>query len=170
MGSLYVGEEQQKFQKTYPEFLESGSGVRFLDDEATLIGEDMTTRLPVYDGLRVNNGNTFGEDGIQADVENFILTALANGLYINTQNMELTYAENRKVVPVDSVVYFGDSEVRCYSRTEGILKYQEITGLMAAEITIGNLHMNYRDFLDLLRNPGSGSGVDEPSDEPAISE
>lgn len=64
----------------------------------------MTTRLPVYDGLRVNNGNTFGEDGIQADVENFILTALANGLYINTQNMELTYAENRKVVPVDSVV------------------------------------------------------------------
>lgn len=168
MGSLYVGEEQQKFQKTYPEFLESGSGVRFLDDEATLIGEDMTTRLPVYDGLRVNNGNTFGEDGIQADVENFILTALANGLYINTQNMELTYAENRKVVPVDSVVYFGDSEVRCYSRTEGILKYQEITGLMAAEITIGNLHMNYRDFLDLLRNPGSGSGVDEPSDEPAI--
>ena len=66
MGSLYVGEEQQKFQKTYPEFLESGSGVRFLDDEATLIGEDMTTRLPVYDGLRVNNGNTFGEDGIQA--------------------------------------------------------------------------------------------------------
>lgn len=66
------------------------------------------------------------------------------------------------------MVYFGDSEVRCYSRTEGILKYQEITGLMAAEITIGNLHMNYRDFLDLLRNPGSGSGVDEPSDEPAI--
>ena len=43
----------------------------------------MCIRDRVYDGLRVNNGNTFGEDGIQADVENFILTALANGLYIN---------------------------------------------------------------------------------------
>lgn len=64
MGSLYVGEEQQKFRKTYLEFLGKRiPGVRFLDDEATLIGEDMTTRLPVYDGLRVNNGNTFGEDG-----------------------------------------------------------------------------------------------------------
>ena len=58
LGSYYVGEEQQKFQKTYPEFLESGSGVRFLDDGATLIGEDMVTRLQVYDGLRLNNGNT----------------------------------------------------------------------------------------------------------------
>ena len=167
LGSYYVGEEQQKFQKTYPEFLESGSGVRFLDDGATLIGEDMVTRLQVYDGLRLNNGNTFGEDGMQADVENFILTSLPNGMYINAQNMELTYAEARDVVSADSVVYFADCEIRFYSRTDGTMKYQEITGLMAAEITIGNLHMNYRDFLDLLRNPGSGSGVDNPSDEPA---
>ena len=167
MGSLYVGEEQQKFQKTYPEFLESGSGVRFLDDEATLIGEDMTTRLPVYDGLRVNNGNTFGEDGIQADVENFILTALSNGMYINAQNMTLTYAAVSHTVSADSIVFFDDSEIRYYSREDGSLHYGEITSLMAAEITIGNLHMNYRDFLDLLRNPGSGSGVDEPSEVPS---
>lgn len=167
LGSYYVGEEQQKFQKTYPEFLESGSGVRFLDDGATLIGEDMVTRLQVYDGLRLNNGNTFGEDGMQADVENFILTSLPNGMYINAQNMTLTYAAVSHTVSADSIVFFDDSEIRYYSREDGSLHYGEITSLMAAEITIGNLHMNYRDFLDLLRNPGSGSGVDNPSDEPA---
>ena len=168
MGSFYVGEEQQKFQKTYPEFLESGSGIRFIDEGATLIGEDMTTRLPVYDGLRVNNGNTFGEDGMQADVENFVLVQLSNGMYMNAQNMALSYAEVKNVVPSDSVVYFDDSEIRYYSRTDGTMEYHELTGLMAAEITIGNLHMNYRDFLDLLRNPGgNGSGVDEPSDVPS---
>lgn len=166
LGSYYVGEEQQKFQKTYPEFLGSGSGVRFLDDGSTLIGEDMVTRLQVYDGLRLNNGNTFGEDGMQADVENFILTSLANGMYINAQNMTLTYAAVSHTVAADSIVSFDDSEIRYYSREDGSLHYGEITSLMAAEITIGNLHMNYRDFLDLLRNPGSGSGVDNPSDEP----
>lgn len=167
LGSYYVGEEQQKFQKTYPEFLGSGSGVRFLDDGATLIGEDMVTRLQVYDGLRLNNGNTFGEDGMQADVENFILTSLSNGMYLNAQNMTLTYAAVSHTVAADSIVSFDDSEIRYYSREDGSLHYGEITSLMAAEITIGNLHMNYRDFLDLLRNPGSGSGVDNPSDEPA---
>lgn len=57
-----------------------------------------------------------------------------------------------------ALYFFDDSEIRYYSREDGSLHYGEITSLMAAEITIGNLHMNYRDFLDLLRNPGSGSG------------
>ena len=54
--------------------------------------------------------------------------------------MELSYALARDVVPADSVVYFDDSEIRFYSRTDGTMKYQEITGLMAAEITIAPLN------------------------------
>lgn len=66
----------------------------------------MVTRLQVYDGLRLNNGNTFGEDGMQADVENFILTSLPNGMYINAQNMTLTYAAVSHTVSADSIVFF----------------------------------------------------------------
>lgn len=167
LGSLYVGEGEEKLNKAYPEFLGSGSGIRFLDSGATLIGEDMTTRLQTYDGLRMNDGNTFGEDGMQADVENFVLTGLTNGLYITSQNMKLTYASTEDTVPADSVVYLGDSEVRYYSPQDGALHYGEVTGLMAAQIQIGNLNMGYREFLDLLKNPSTGSGVDNPSSEPA---
>ena len=167
LGSLYVGEGEEKLNKAYPEFLGSGSGIRFLDSGSTLIGEDMTTRLQTYDGLRLNDGNTFGEDGMQADVENFVLTGLINGLYITSQNMKLTYASTEDTVPADSVVYLGDSEVRYYSPQDGALHYGEVTGLMAAQIQIGNLNMGYREFLDLLKNPSTGSGVDNPSSEPA---
>lgn len=164
MGNLYVGEELQKLEKGYPQFLGNGSGIRFLIEGSSLIGEDMVTYLPVYDGLRVNGGNSFGEDGMQADVENFVLTGLSNGLYINAQNIQLTYAAVTDTIPADSILYFGDSEVRAYTRENGTLHYTEITKLMAARIRIGNLDMNYRDFLELLRNRTEGSGVDEPND------
>lgn len=163
MGTLYVGEELQKLEKTYPQFLGSGSGVRFLAEGSSLIGEDMTTYLPVYDGLRVNDGNSFGEDGYQADVENFILLGLSNGLYMNAQNMKLTFASVTETVPSDSILYFDDSEVRCYVRDGDALQYREITRLMAARIQIGNLDMDYRDFLERLRSRSS-SGVDQPAE------
>lgn len=170
MGNLYVGEELQKLEKGYPQFLGNGSGIRFLIEGSSLIGEDMVTYLPVYDGLRVNGGNSFGEDGMQADVENFVLTGLSNGLYINAQNIQLTYASVTDTIPADSILYFGDSEVRAYTRENGTLHYTEITKLMAARIRIGNLDMNYRDFLELLRNRTEGSGVDEPKDPSAWEE
>lgn len=166
LGSLYVGEDLQRFLQAYPQILGSGSGVRFLTDSMELIAEDMTTRLSTYDGLRMNGGITFNEDGSQADVENFVLVGLPNGLYLNAQNMELSYASVSTVVPADSIVYFGESEVRCYVRRESELVYQEIGSLMAARIRIGNLDMDYRDFLELLES-SSGSGVDVPREEPA---
>lgn len=166
LGSLYVGEDLQRFLQAYPQILGSGSGVRFLTDSMELIAEDMTTRLSTYDGLRMNGGITFNEDGSQADVENFVLVGLPNGLYLNARNMELSYASVSTVVPADSIVYFGESEVRCYVRRESELVYQEIGSLMAARIRIGNLDMDYRDFLELLES-SSGSGVDVPREEPA---
>ncbi|MCD8046309.1 MAG: hypothetical protein LUE90_06720 [Clostridiales bacterium] len=163
---LFVGDDLTAFEDAYPEFFAGNSGVRFFDDSATLIAEDMVTTYTTYNGLRLLNGLTFNQDGSQADAENFILVRLSSGFYLNAQDIILTGARGTDTIAENSIVCFGENYIRAFVRTDEIMEYHEYTNLDNATITIGNLTMSYYDFYLLLTGVSEeGSGVDEPIEE-----
>ncbi len=163
LGSYFVGSDMTEVEAAYPQYLAGTTGVRFLDAETVLLAEDLETRTPTYDGLRLNGGVTFAEDGMQAHVENYILAQLPNSLYMTAQDMLLRVQGRTITVPSTSLASFAETALTAYVHVDGTLEYREYADLEEATVTFGGLTLPYADFYDWLTGGGDGvPGVDKP--------
>lgn len=146
----FVGTEKTAIDKTYPVFANNGITVRFLNDENWLVSDEVNL-LQTYEGLYLNDGYTFNQDNSQADLDEFILLALNNGLYMNAQPAVFTNRLHSTPIPVNSICQFTDTSLRWYSyKPGGFLTYGGEESVYEATIQIGDHVYDYMDFLDAL--------------------
>jgi len=144
-----VGEKHTKIDKDYPIYINGGAGLRFLNEENWLLSADISL-LRSYEGMYLNDGTTYNSDMTQADAEEFILLALPNGLYMNTQPAVFTNLLGSTRIPANSIIQFNDDSVRWYAKENSSLIYYEIGTVFAAKISIGEHSYVYVDFLKAL--------------------
>lgn len=148
---LFAGDEKEKLDTGIPLlYVNDGQAVLNLSGDGTLVDTAFET-LPVYEGLYVMDGMSFNSDREQADAEEFILISLGKQLYLNAQPVLISGVLGEKVIPENSIMYFGDDLVRYYSYEEGgMLSWHEMTGLNSARIQIGSMSCSWSEFLKNL--------------------
>ena len=145
----YVGQERTAIDKAYPVFINGGAGLRFLDEETWLFSADVDL-LQSFEGMYLNDGTTYNSDMSQADLEEFILLVLSNGLHMNAQHAVLTNRLGSTDIPANSILHFSKEALRWYSLENESLLYGEETALFDATITIGDHTYDYYDFLEAI--------------------
>ena len=160
--SYYIGENQEKAQTAYPLYLYGGTAVMTLSGNALLYDEDFLTVTSIP-GMYVSDGIAFLKDHSQTDEDGYIFMKLGNGLFINTKEMTVTGSTGSIVVPLNSMLYLNDQEIRYYSYRSGSLGYQE-TAAAGASVKIGNVEMSYAELLNAL-GLGSSTASSPKTDE-----
>ena len=79
LNSYYVGEDRSSIDRSFPIYINSGTGLRFLDEEIWLVSAEVDL-LRSYEGLYLSDGYTYNSDLGQADAEEFVLLTLQNKL------------------------------------------------------------------------------------------
>lgn len=146
---FYVGDKGTGIDISYPLYTNGGVGIRFLADDNWLI----TTEVDLYqtfEGLYVSEGVTYNEDMTRADDDEFILIALANGLYMNAQHATLNTHLGSTVLPANSILNFTEEKLTWYAQKGSALSYHSEEALFEATITIGSHTYRYTDLLDAL--------------------
>lgn len=147
--SYFVGKERTAMDKDFPIFIRSGAALRFLNEENWLISADVSL-LQSYAGLYLSEGYTYDEDMRQADIEEFILLQLPNGLHMNAQKAVLTTRLKQIDIPANSVLRFAEDSLRWYWLDGDALLYKQETALFDATFTIGEHTYSYSDLLKAL--------------------
>ena len=149
VGGLFVGEEKQKVNIKYPMFVSDGSAVMNFNGNAMLITNDFEN-IETYSNLYLSNGVTFNSNKKQADLEDFILLKLANGLYINAQNTRIVNFLGQYDIPMNSIINFDEESINFYTFIDGKLTYDSIVPVDGTDITIGKNLYDYKHFLENL--------------------
>ena len=160
--SYYIGENQEKALAAYPMYLYGGTAVMMLSGNMLLYDEDFLT-VSSIPGMYVSDGIAFLKDHSQTDEDAYIFMKLGNGLFINTKEMTVTGSTGKTVVPLNSMLYLDEQEVRYYGYRSGSLGYQE-TAAVGATVQIGGVEMSYADLLQAL-GLGSSASVSPKTDE-----
>ncbi|GEM_PF-6591595 len=105
-GNIYVGESKKESVSTvYPTIIEEGQGFKFMDYGNDIIDEDFET-YEGYEGMIINDGKAYDVENIRSDYNNYLFARLTNGLYINTQEIQVRTIANEYTIPVNSFIYF----------------------------------------------------------------
>lgn len=160
--SYYIGEKQEKALTAYPMYLYGGTAVMTLSGNMLLYDEDFLT-VSSIPGMYVSDGIAFLKDHSQTDEDAYIFMKLGNGLFINTKEMTVTGSTGETVVPLNSMLYLDEQEVRYYGYRSGSLGYQE-TAAAGATVQIGSVEMSYADLLQAL-GLGASASTSPKTDE-----
>lgn len=164
-GKSYVGEEMEEYEADYPMYANDGASLHFLNDSASLVTEEFEL-LTTYKGMYVAGGNSYNQDREQADAETIFFVKLKNSLYENSLPMTLKKTSEETIATSNSIVFFGDENLRFYSMKNGVLTYQAIDDVDGLTVTIGGHTYTYKELLDLLRGAKpDNSGDKVPSDD-----
>lgn len=150
-GEYFMGEEKIRISGDFPLFVNNESALFHITDTATLISEEFE-EARTYSGLYINNGMSFNPDMERAYRDEFILLALNNGLYINTQTIDVSGDFfHEQVLHNNSIIRFLENEIRYYSLNKGVFKPGIIKPVNSSTlITIDNMTYGYYDFLEKL--------------------
>lgn len=167
-GRYYVGEGRSVVDVDYPMWISGGAGLRFLDDENWLISADVNV-LRTFEGLYLTGGTTYNVDRTQADLEEFILLQLKNGLYMNAQTAQFVTKLDSYDIPANSVLMLGENALRWYSPDGNAMAFGQAEEVFDAVLRIGQHEYDYASLLKALGLIGSAiekleDGKD-PSDE-----
>lgn len=150
-GEFFMGDEKKKILGEFPLFVNNESALFHITDSSVLISENFE-EARTYSGLYINNGLSFNPDMERAYRDEFILLALSNGLFINTQTIDISgdfFYEH--VLHNNSIIRFLENEIRYYSLSNGVFKPGIIKPVNSnTQITIDNVTYGYYDFLEKL--------------------
>lgn len=167
LSGYYVGENRASIDRSFPIYINSGTGLRFLDEETWLVSSEVDL-MRTYEGLYLADGYTYNSNLDQADAEEFILLALRNKLFMNAQAATF---ENRAVtrdIPSNSVLAMTESSIRWYYLDSNALVYAEEGSVFDAKLTIGSHTYDYANLLralDLLEDAIHREENNLPTDE-----
>ena len=145
----YVGENRAAIDQNFPIYINSGTGLRFLNEEIWLVSAEVDL-MRTYDGLYLADGYTYNYDLEQADAEEFILVALQNKLFMNAQAAVFENRITAHDIPANSVLSMTDSYIRWYYLDNNALVYAEEESVFDATLTIGGHTYEYSNLLRAL--------------------
>ena len=148
-GNIFVGQEKTMINNVYPLYVNDSAAVLNVNGKSSLINAEFE-KVSSYFGLYVSDGTSFNADRQQADLDDFILLSLPNGIFVNVKNMSVR-SEGTSSVALNSIISFKPEYIAYYEPKEGTLIYNRITGLDEDSwIRLGDYDYNYHDFLRKL--------------------
>ncbi len=145
----FVGEEREEIDIAFPLYVNSGVGLRFLDEENWLITPEVDI-YQTFDGLYVNEGVSYNSDMSRADEETFIFLTLSGGLYMNVQEAVFENRLGTVLIPTNSILFMKEEGIYWLEYKNGTLGFQEEEAVFDATITIGGKTYDYQDLLKAL--------------------
>ena len=167
LSGYFVGEERASIDRSFPIYINSGTGLRFLDEETWLVSAEVDL-LRTYEGLYLSDGYTYNSDLGQADAEEFVFLALQNKLFMNAQAATFENRVTTHDIPSNSILAMSDSSIRWYYLDTNALVYAEEESVFDAKLTIGSHTYDYASLLkalDLLEDAIQRAENNLPTDE-----
>lgn len=149
LSGYYVGADRSSIDRSFPIYINSGAGLRFLDEETWLVSAEVDL-LRTYEGLYLTDGYTYNSNLDQADAEEFILLALQNKLFMNAQAATFENRVTTHDIPSNSILAMTESAIRWYYLDTGALVYAEEESVFDAKLTIGSHTYDYASLLRAL--------------------
>ena len=150
---LYVGEDKKKeISTSYPLISKDGSRILNFSSTIKFIQLDYE-QVDSFPNTIIASGNLYHtSDYLKVDEEKYSFVLLEENLLMNTFPVKvITETEERKI-PIYSIIYFQEDEIRYYEFKDETWTYQEITGVDETTlIEIEDNQTNYEDFLDLIQ-------------------
>ncbi len=150
---LYVGENKKKeISFSYPLISKDGSRILNLSSTSKLIQLDYE-QVENFPNTIIASGNLYHtSDYLKVDEEKYSFVLLEENLLMNTLPVKVITETEEKTIPIYSIIYFQEEEIRYYEFKEESWNYQEITGIDGETIIeIENNQTSYEDFLDLIQ-------------------
>ena len=150
---LYVGENKKKeISFSYPLISKDGSRILNLSSTSKLIQLDYE-QVENFPNTIIASGNLYHtSDYLKVDEEKYSFVLLEENLLMNTLPVKVITETEEKTIPIYSIIYFQEDEIRYYEFKEESWNYQEITGIDGETIIeIEDNQTSYEDFLDLIK-------------------
>lgn len=150
---LYVGENKKKeITTSYPLISKDGSRILNLSSTSKLIQLDYE-QVENFPNTIIASGNLYHtSDYLKVDEEKYSFVLLEENLLMNTLPVKVITETEERTIPIYSIIYFQEDEIRYYEFKEESWNYKEITGIDEKTIIeIEDNQTSYEDFLDLIQ-------------------
>ena len=150
---LYVGEnKKEEISTSYPLISKDGSRILNLSSTNKFIQLDYE-QVDGFPNTIIASGNLYHtSDYLKVDEEKYSFVLLEENLLMNTLPIKVVTETEERKIPIYSIIYFQEEEIRYYEFKDETWIYQEITGVDEKTIIeIENNQTTYEDFLDLIK-------------------
>lgn len=150
-GEYYIGEDRVKINNVFPVITNNGNAINIITNLGILITDDFI-EYETFPNIFLSNGSLYqGFTREKLDDNNYILYALANGLYMNTMPATIVSNDVKYELSLNSIVQFEENMIKVYSTTRDVLSYRNISELNEnTKIILGDKEYNYSEFLKTL--------------------
>ena len=140
--------EKKEILVSYPMISKDGTRVSNLGDDKILITEDFK-RIKTYDNAILTDGSLYNATSMeQADEENYFLLNVDEKVFLNSTKIYVTVKGEEKFVPLNSIVYFMENEIRYFYLKDDSFLYGRISGIDSNdEVRYFENTISYRDLL-----------------------
>ena len=150
---LYVGEnKKEEISTSYPLISKDGSRILNLSSTNKFIQLDYE-QVDGFPNTIIASGNLYHtSDYLKVDEEKYSFVLLEENLLMSTLPIKVVTETEERKIPIYSIIYFQEEEIRYYEFKDETWIYQEITGVDEKTIIeIENNQTTYEDFLDLIK-------------------
>ncbi len=165
---LYVGEnKKEEISTSYPLISKDGSRILNLSSTNKFIQLDYE-QVDGFPNTIIASGNLYHtSDYLKVDEEKYSFVLLEENLLMNTLPIKVVTETEERKIPIYSIIYFQEEEIRYYEFKDETWIYQEITGVDEKTIIeIENNQTTYEDFLDLIKIKEKQEVTDEEEELP----
>ena len=165
---LYVGEDKKKeISTSYPLISKDGSRILNFSSTSKFIQLDYE-QVDSFPNTIIASGNLYHtSDYLKVDEEKYSFVLLEENLLMNTLPVKVITETEERNIPIYSIIYFQEDEIRYYEFKDETWTYQEITGVDEKTIVeIEETQTNYEDFLDLIEIKEKQEVTDEEDEKP----
>ena len=140
--------EKKEILVSYPMISKDGTRVSNLGEDKTLITEDFR-RSKTYNNAILTDGSLYNATSMeQVDEENYFLLNVDEKVFLNSTKIYVTVKGEEKFVPLNSIVYFMENEIRYFYLKDGSFLYGRISGIDSNdEVRYFENTISYRDLL-----------------------
>ena len=176
LGKVYVGDDNHKIEinTNYPIYTNNGLAIVNTSDRNKLISSRFE-QFDTYENFTLTDAKIYNyAEFEQSDYEEYYFLLLESGVYVNVQKMTLVLANVKKVIPLNSILYFQDESIRYYYYDKaGKLIFNQISGIsLNSSVLIGEKEYSYETLLIRLglRNEREEEEIPPMEEEPYIIE
>ncbi|MBQ2407964.1 MAG: hypothetical protein II309_00890, partial [Bacilli bacterium] len=145
----FIGENQkEEISIEYPMLSEDGSRVSNMGNYKILITEDFKIST-TFDNAILSEGALYnGTSMDRVDKENYFLFNVQDKVYLNATKITIDLGDETREIPMNSIVYFMEHEIRYYFLYNETFLYSVITGIDDLDtVHFFNSSIGYRDML-----------------------
>ena len=150
---LYVGKnKKEEITTSYPLISKDGSRILNFSSTGKFIQLDYE-QVDAFPNTIIASGNLYHtSDYLKVDEEKYSFVLLEENLLMNTLPIKVITETEERQIPIYSIIYFQEDEIRYYEFKDEAWTYKEITGVDEATlIEIEKTQTSYEDFLDLIQ-------------------